>query len=377
MKGRKLQSFARYASYAMGIFIRTRCHSAKPLKSKKVKSQIEYAKTFIDHMKVECRGGKGGDGMISFLSLFANQYAGPGGGDGGNGGHVVFKASYNVQSLWSVPSIIKGENGIDGKSKCCHGSSAKHTVIPVPIGTYFKDGEGNKVMDLDQEDQIFVGARGGAGGHGNHYFLSNMNRHPRIAEIGAAGEINRYSLELKTLAHAGLIGFPNAGKSTFLQAISRAKPKVASYPFTTLNPHVGMIQYDDYEQVAVADLPGIVSGSHKDKGLGIDFLRHIERCICLLYVIDLSDNEPWTQFESLQNELEMYSAGLSRRPHAIIGNKIDMPNANENLQKLQSRVNLPIYAISAKFGDNIPSILIHLRELYDKYIINKANDRKK
>ncbi|KAL3859504.1 hypothetical protein ACJMK2_009722 [Sinanodonta woodiana] len=197
-------------------------------------------------------------------------------------------------------------------------------------------------------------------------------RAPAYAEMGAEGEKKTVYLELKTMAHAGLIGFPNAGKSTLLRAISRARPKVAAYPFTTLNPHVGMVVYDDFEQIAVADIPGLIPDAHKNRGLGIAFLRHIERCTCLLYVIDLSVDEPWIQLDSLKFELEQYKERLSKRPHAVIGNKIDLPNADKNLKELEERIDLPVFAVSAKKRLNIEPVLYHLRELYDKYSQKKG-----
>jgi GTP-binding protein len=244
-----------------------------------------------------------------------------------------------------------------------------------------KTDEGELVADLDVEGSKFIAVRGGSGGKGNHFFLSNENRHPRLCEKGAIGDSNTYLLEMKTVAHAGLVGFPNVGKSTLLRAISRARPKVASYPFTTLNPHVGIVHYDDYTQLAVADLPGLVTGAHKNRGLGINFLKHIERCVCIMYVVDLSGDEPWTQLENLRFELEHYKEGLSKKPHAIVGNKIDAKNAEENLVKLreyiaantpQSEIPLPVIPISAKNGTNVTEFLDHLRALYD--LFNQPNE---
>ncbi|XP_033123735.1 mitochondrial ribosome-associated GTPase 2-like isoform X2 [Anneissia japonica] len=212
----------------------------------------------------------------------------------------------------------------------------------------------------------FVAARGGAGGKGNRHFLSNENRAPQIATRGMPGEQRTFELELRVMAQAGLIGFPNAGKSTLLRALSRARPAVAAYPFTTLNPHVGMVEYDDMEQVAVADIPGLIPGAHMNKGLGHSFLKHIERCLCLLYVIDLSQPNPSEQLQHLKYELNQYHPGLADRPHAVVGNKIDLLEAKENLKTLQDGIKLPVIAISAQCKMNITSLKSHLRELYDQ-----------
>ncbi|KAJ8322413.1 LOW QUALITY PROTEIN: hypothetical protein KUTeg_000035 [Tegillarca granosa] len=308
---------------------------------------------FCGFRKVRVVGGAGGNGALSFLSLHMNT---------------------NLKSLNHVHPVTVGKNGVRGSGKNCHGKSAQHTYIEVPVGTVFRDENGKVMTGLDVIGDYFVAARGGAGGHGNSFFASAENVAPRIAEDGALGEDRVVFVELRTMAHAGLIGFPNAGKSTFLRAISRARPKVSPYPFTTLNPHVGMVEYDDYVQVAVADIPGLIKDAHKNRGLGFQFLRHIERCLCLLYVLDLSVEEPWTQLSDLKYELEQYSPGLSERPHAVIGNKIDLPVSKKNLKLLQEQIDLPIFAISAKKGINITEFLLHLRSLYDKF--NESTDSK-
>lgn len=341
--------------------------TAVPLRSRKKKSEINRVSNFVDWCKVKITAGKGGDGCISFLHLWCNPIAGPDGGDGGNGGHVIFKAKSTVKSLEYVNSIYKGLPGENGRSRDMHGANADHIIIDVPIGTTVIDENGNIIADLDYNNAKFIAARGGAGGKGNHFFLSNENRHPRVAEFGAEGESRIYSLELKLLAHAGLVGFPNAGKSTLLQAISRARPKVAAYPFTTLNPHIGVVHYDDYEQLAVADLPGLIPGAHQNKGLGFSFLRHIQRCICLLYVIDLAQNNPREQLDALKYELEQYETGLSLKPHAIVANKIDLLETEKNLLILQELTDLPIFPVSAKYGKGLSKLLYHLRYMYDKH----------
>ncbi|CAL1293582.1 unnamed protein product [Larinioides sclopetarius] len=320
---------------------------------------------FMDFKTVRCVGGKGGDGLISFLRLYKNPFGGPAGGDGGNGGHVIFHACSSVKSLEEVPIVARGSNGNNGRKNHMHGANGSHFVVKVPIGTLVKENDVT-LSDLNEQDAKFIAARGGSGGHGNHFFLSNENRHPDIAEMGAAGEQRVYDLELKIMAHIGLVGFPNAGKSTLLRAISRARPKVASYPFTTLNPHIGIVHYDDYVQLAVADLPGLIPGAHENKGLGISFLRHIERCSGILYVIDSSIDSPLEQLEALKYELEQFKEGLSSRPYAVVANKCDLEGCEDRIQILKENVSMPVFPISAKFGNNVLQLLEYIRKLYDE-----------
>lgn len=338
---------------------------AKPLRSTKPKSKRDTVQYFIDIKQTKTIGGKGGDGEISFLRLWVNDRAGPDGGDGGNGGHVIFQAKTNVKDLRNVSSVIRAEDGEKGYIKDCFGKNAEHTVVKVPVGTIMRDIKGRILADLDQDGMMFIAARGGAGGHGNAFFKSDTQQSPEICEYGAIGEDLQYVIEVRSMAHVGLIGLPNAGKSTLLRAISRAKPKVAAYPFTTLKPHIGMIQYDDYEQVAVADMPGLIEDSHKNKGLGITFLKHAERCAALIFILDVTQNEPWNTLEILKYEINQFNERLNDRPHIVVANKIDLPNAEINLQLLKKYVDLPIIPISAKLGTNISTLLKEIRILYD------------
>ncbi|XP_057670847.1 mitochondrial ribosome-associated GTPase 2 isoform X2 [Diorhabda carinulata] len=344
---------------------------AQPLRSKKPKSSASTIQSYVDIKHLRVVGGKGGDGCISFLSVFGNEFAGPDGGDGGNGGHVIFQPSEDVKDLSRVPTVARANNGINGTTKDCHGKNADHCSIKVPVGTIIKDSTGKVVGDLSHPSLLFVAARGGAGGKGNHYFISDTQQTPQICEYGAQGEDLEYTIEVKSMAHIGLIGFPNAGKSTLLRAISRARPKVAPYPFTTLKPHVGIVQYDDYEQIAVADLPGLIPDSHKNKGLGIQFLKHAERCTALLYIIDMSEPEPWRHLEVLQFELSQFNDDLNSRPQLIAANKIDVPIAEENVEELKKRTDIPVIPISAKLGTNVSSLLREIKIIYDKEKENK------
>ncbi|VDP23049.1 unnamed protein product [Soboliphyme baturini] len=321
---------------------------------------------FVDYRRVKTIGGRGGDGMIAFLRLFCVPKAGPCGGDGGNGGHVIFQADAKVKSLAHLHSVLHAKDGENGKSKSCHGKSADHLYIKVPLGTKFTRVGEESCSQLNSEGQIFIASRGGAGGHGNQFYLSNENRFPVYAEAGALGEEAMYDVQLCILADAGLIGYPNAGKSSLLRAISRARPKVASYPFTTVKPHVGIIEYPDYTQLSVADIPGILPGAHENRGLGIEFLRHIERCRCLVFVIDLSLPEPWNQLKDLKMELSFYNAELLDRHSIVIGNKIDVAGAIDSLRRWQQMADGEVVAISAKERTGTDGIPTLLRALCDR-----------
>lgn len=238
----------------------------------------------------------------------------------------------------------------------------------MPTGTLIKNEAGKIVADLStKSSSIFIAARGGAGGKGNAFFASPTNQSPEIAEYGGEGEIKKYGVELASIADFGLVGYPNAGKSTLLRAISRARPKIASYPFTTLRPHVGIVMYDDLEQLSVADIPGIIEDAHKNRGLGIAFLRHIQRCLCLVYVIDVSQPTPWNQLETLRSELNHYNPDLVKRASIILANKIDTVEGQENLEEFKKNVDqdLKVIPLSAKNAFNIVRFLKEIRKIYD------------
>ncbi|XP_034950603.1 mitochondrial ribosome-associated GTPase 2 [Chelonus insularis] len=346
---------------------------AIPLRRRKKKSESNLVYNFVDIKQVRVRGGNGGNGEASFAREWCKEFGGPDGGDGGSGGHVIFEASNVVKDLHHVTTFTQAQNGEKGMNKNCYGKNAENTVIKVPIGTIVRDLDGKILVDLEEEGMMFVAARGGAGGHGNLFFTSDLNQAPKVCEFGGEGEDKQYVLEIKSMAHVGLIGLPNAGKSTLLRAISRARPKVAPYPFTTLRPYLGMVLYDDYEQIAVADLPGLIKDSHKDHGLGIMFLKHAERCAALLFIIDLSEDSPWKQLDILRYEIEQFNPKLNERPSLLIANKIDLPKAQENLKVLQERINLPIIPISAKMGINLAALLKKIRVIYDEELKKKES----
>ncbi|XP_077587944.1 mitochondrial ribosome-associated GTPase 2 [Stigmatopora nigra] len=357
--------------------------TATPLQSKsrtrqkRIVSEKKLTRYFVDYKSVRLVAGSGGKGACCFHSEPRKEWGGPDGGNGGDGGSISFKADRMVKSLAEVISVYRAEHGQPGGNKNCYGRNGRPTTISVPIGTVVKE-YGRTLVDLSENGQVFQAVFGGEGGKGNRFFLSNENRAPLTATRGIEGQERVVHLELRTMAHAGLVGFPNAGKSSLLRAISNARPAVAAYPFTTLNPHVGIVKYRDHEQVAVADIPGIIQGAHLNRGLGLSFLRHIERCRFLLFVLDLSSPEPWTQLQNLHHELDQYDPCLSQRPHAIVANKIDLPQAQENLESLKRYVTKRIIPVSAMTGQNTEELILHLRELYDGYLqgdssIEKAN----
>ncbi|NP_001090282.1 mitochondrial ribosome-associated GTPase 2 L homeolog [Xenopus laevis] len=335
-------------------------------------SEKKLTRYFVDHRRVRVVAGAGGNGACCFHSEPRKEYGGPDGGDGGNGGHIILKADPRVKSLSTVTPLYKGSNGERGRSDNCFGRNGDSIYIRVPLGTLVKE-EGKLLADLSKPGDEFLAAHGGVGGKGNRFFLSNENRAPMMATPGEPGEERILHLELKTMAHAGMVGFPNAGKSSLLRLLSNARPAVAAYPFTTLNPHVGVIKYRDYVQIAVADIPGIIDGAHQNRGLGFAFLRHIERCRILLFVLDLSHKEPWAQLESLRYELEQYDKDLLGRPQVIVANKLDLPVAQETLQRLRQETDSKVIGVSALTGENAEELILHLRELYDGHSQHSSN----
>lgn len=327
---------------------------------------------FIDRVRVRVKGGDGGSGCTSFLRLSKKPKLGPDGGDGGPGGNVTFVASRDVQSLEDLQhrQHVDAERGMHGSGNNKTGANGAHVIIKVPVGTVVKDldaADPTEILaDLARPGDTFIAARGGKGGRGNQNFVNSINQAPRRHDPGLPGQERMLELELKTVADVGLVGYPNAGKSTLLQAVSDARPAVAPYPFTTLNPHVGVIEFPDAFRMTMADLPGLIEGAHENVGLGIAFLRHIERTTVLLYVLDCAGIDgrlPWDDLKALKHELECYQKGLSKRPAIIAANKIDEAQGKENLKLLRRKTRLPIFPICAILGDGVPPLLERLREL--------------
>ena len=293
--------------------------------------------SFVDSAQIHVKAGDGGAGSTSFRREAHVDKGGPDGGDGGHGGDVWLLASHNVTSLFSFKDHPhrEAENGTHGSGKKKHGASGKSLVVEVPVGTVVKDLEGNTVVDLDQPGMKWLAGKGGQGGRGNARFLSNSRRAPNFSEQGEVGQEMWYNLELKLAADVAIIGFPNVGKSTLISMISAAKPKIADYPFTTLVPNLGVVHLgDDYEfsDFIVADIPGLIEGASQGKGLGHEFLRHIERAEALLVLIDLSDQaliDPATQLEVLIREITAYMPELAERPRLVVGSKIDATSTSK------------------------------------------------
>ena len=327
------------------------------------------AKTFIDQVEVLVRSGKGGDGSMSFRREAMIEFGGPDGGDGGRGGDVVFKASEHVNSLLSLYYDPKcfAQDGGPGQGQKMFGKRGKDLVVPVPLGTEVYDADTDLLIaDITEPGQTAIVAKGGVGGFGNVHFKSSVNQAPTEHTCGGEAEEKRLRLELKTIADAGLLGFPNAGKSSLLSVLSSATPKIASYPFTTLNPVVGTIIYDDYAKIRMADVPGIIEGASRGVGLGLAFLKHLERSKVLVYVIDMAgtDNrEPWKDYEILHREIEEYSAELADRPFLVVANKLDTAAAQENLPRFVSETGVTPISISCDTREGLDAFKDELRKI--------------
>lgn len=332
------------------------------------------SKTFIDQIEVLVRSGKGGDGSMSFRREALVEFGGPDGGDGGRGGDVVFKASDHINSLLSLYYDPKcfAQDGAPGQGQKMYGKRGKDLVVPVPLGTEVYDVDtGLLVADIVEPGQTAIVAKGGAGGFGNVHFKSSVNQAPTEHTPGGPAEERRLRLELKTIADAGLLGFPNAGKSSLLSAVSSATPKIASYPFTTLNPIVGTIVYKDYAKIRMADVPGIIEGAAKGVGLGLAFLKHLERSKVLVYVIDMAgtDNrEPWTDYKVLRKEVDEYSVELAERPFLVVANKLDVECAKENLERFVEETGVKPICVSCETKDGVDEFMEELRKIVNPVV---------
>ena len=336
---------------------------------------------FVDRVKVFAQAGTGGRGSVSFRREKFVPKGGPDGGDGGRGGDVILRADRHVDNLTNLfyEPLIKAKNGGHGMGKKMSGRAGPDKIVKVPVGTVVWPAKEEKhprsnvqrptssseqsaipVVDLARDEQEFVLCRGGAGGKGNVHFKSSRNRAPRQYTEGEEGEQGHFLLELRTIADAGLVGYPNAGKSTLLRKISAARPKVAAYPFTTLHPIVGVIEFPGYRRATVADIPGLIEGAHRGVGLGHEFLRHITRCRVLIFVVDVAGSEERNPVEDLQNlrrEIDLYDPTLSSRAWFVVANKMDLPGAKKNLKTLQERFpKVQILPTSAAKGEGIDAL---------------------
>ncbi|MDO8265495.1 MAG: GTPase ObgE [Candidatus Saccharibacteria bacterium] len=320
---------------------------------------------FVDNSRVLIKAGDGGGGIVSFHRTRGNSKGGPDGGDGGHGGDVVFMASKNQNTLanFRYQKELKAEDGNNGYKKNQHGKNGKDLIVAVPIGTQIRIKD-KIVADLTEDNQKEVVAIGGTGGFGNAHFISSTRQTPRFAEKGEKGDEFEAELELKIIADVGLVGLPNAGKSTFLSKVSSAKPKIANYPFTTLNPHLGVVKVEKGKEVLIADIPGLIDGASEGKGLGDEFLRHVERTQVILHMIDSYSDDVVRDYETIQKELKNYKIDLSGKPQVVALTKIEGLDAEiiddqiNSLKKVIKRK--PIFAISALSGVGVQPLLYEL-----------------
>lgn len=323
---------------------------------------------FVDRVRMKITAGKGGDGCCSFRREKYVPKGGPNGGDGGNGGDVVFEATDRVISLSDLRyhAHWKGNRGTHGKGSDMHGKRGELSVILVPKGTLIREFEtGEIVADLTEEGERYLAAPGGKGGKGNARFVTPTNRVPRFAEKGEPGGECEYIVELKLIAEVGIVGFPNAGKSTLLSRISEADPKIGAYPFTTISPNLGIVPLSDYRTLLFADIPGIIEGAAEGKGLGLEFLRHIERTRVLLFMLDLGDEDPFATYQTLLNELDSHSGDFKDRPRVIVCNKADVTENRERFEELAKKFDQPVHLVSAATSEGIQPVLEELWEKVD------------
>ncbi len=318
---------------------------------------------FIDHAKIYVKGGDGGNGCVAFRREKYVPLGGPYGGDGGRGGNVIFVADEGMSTLmdFKYKKHFKADRGVHGMGKNQHGARGEDMLVKVPVGTViYDDDTGDVIADFTEAGQEAVIARGGRGGRGNSRFATAIHKAPSMAENGAPGEEKWIRLELKLLADVGLVGFPNAGKSTFISRVSAARPKIADYPFTTLVPNLGVVVTRSKESFVIADIPGLIEGAHEGTGLGHDFLRHIERTRVLLFILDCAqtDNRDVLEdFVVLRRELELYNPGLLDRPYLIVANKQDVPEAQERFKALQEKYGDKVFGISAVTGQGVEELI--------------------
>ena len=336
---------------------------------------------FIDRAVVEVRSGKGGDGAISFLHAKFVPNGGPDGGNGGKGASIYFRANKTITTLLNFrhSKTFIGKDGGKGDIKNQYGKAAEDIYIDVPVGTVIYEEEGHNFLgDLNEDGKIVMVAKGGRGGRGNNSFKSPTNRAPKIAENGEPGEKKRLILELKLLADVGLVGFPSVGKSTLLSVVSAARPEIADYPFTTIIPNLGVVKVKDGRSFVMADLPGLIEGAHLGKGLGLQFLRHIERCRVIIHIIDLGETgrDPYNDYLIINDELKHYGYGLDKRPVILVASKMDEEGTKDRLEILQNKINQKIYPISSLLEEGIGEILFECADLLEKTPIFPLYDEK-
>jgi GTP-binding protein len=327
---------------------------------------------FTDRKTIHFTGGRGGNGVVAWRREKYIPKGGPSGGNGGKGGSIYLQADRQILDLsqFRNTSLVKAKNGGDGGSNLKQGKNGEDLVLKIPCGTLVKDAETGEVLsDLTQEKESFLLCEGGSGGRGNHTFRSPTHQAPNISTPGADGKVRRIELELKLIADVGLIGMPNAGKSTLISSITSVKVKIAPYPFTTLHPNLGYIQFEDFSRIIIADIPGIIENAHADKGLGLSFLRHIERTSVLLFVIDVSEeegNNPLADFKTLQEEIAAYDREILKKPSLLVLNKMDKENTPQLTKAFRKKYKGEIFEISALTGQGLEPLILAMQKLVPK-----------
>lgn len=326
---------------------------------------------FIDEVKIFVKAGDGGKGCISFRREKFVPRGGPDGGDGGRGGDVIVRASANHRTLLDLKfrQHHVAKRGGQGKGSKKTGWDSDNVEILVPVGTVIHDADtGNIIADVTYDGQSCIVAKGGMGGKGNAWFATATNQAPRYAQDGLKGEERWLRLELKLLADVGIIGLPNVGKSTFLSKVSAARPKIADYPFTTLAPHLGVVKYGTLETFVIADMPGLIRGAHEGKGMGIHFLRHIERTTVLLHILDISCESyvsPWNDYETINHELACFNPKLTEKPQVVAINKIDLPVTGQRIKKaidIFAKKGIKVLNFSAITGEGIQAVIYEIAQ---------------
>lgn len=328
---------------------------------------------FVDRVNVSIRAGNGGNGLVSFRHEKFISKGGPDGGDGGNGGNVVLRASYNQNTLaaFRYKKLLQAKDGQSGDKRKRHGKKGEDLEVQVPVGTVVTDKEGEVLADLTQDGQTTVIAMGGKGGFGNAHFTSSTRQAPRVAEKGERGDALEATLELKMIADAGIVGLPNAGKSTLLSIVSNAKPEIADYPFTTLRPNLGVVDIDKKRSLLLADIPGLIEGASQGKGLGDEFLRHVERTSVLLHLIDTYTDDVAAAYKTIIKELAEYKVDLSKRPQVVALAKIEgfdkkqINNKTKQLKKIVPK-NTPVVTFSSVSREGLDELLHTLVERVDR-----------
>ncbi|MCR4632858.1 MAG: GTPase ObgE [Erysipelotrichaceae bacterium] len=339
---------------------------------------------FIDKVKLKLKAGNGGNGIVAFKREKYNPLGGPSGGDGGSGGSIIFKVDTNKSTLLDLrfSKMIRAQDGENGKTNNMYGASREDVIVKVPLGTVVKDLDLDEVIaDLNTLDSEEVICQGGKGGKGNYHFKSSRNNAPDYCTLGTPGEERNVLVELKLLADVGLVGLPSVGKSTLLSVVSNARPEIADYPFTTLKPQLGMVKAGDTSFV-MADLPGLIEGASEGKGLGHEFLKHIERCRLIIHVLDMGHEDPIRDFEVINEELKKYPGNLFERPQIVLANKMDLDNAEDNLKAFKEKYpDLEVFEAITLINEGLMPVLYKAAEMlkelpqFPLYDRNKAENK--